>query len=267
MKKTAITSLFLMASGFFASGQASAELKTKAFEYQVNDESFTGYMAWDDSLKGKRPGVLLVHEWWGHTEFVRDQAEKLAAEGYTAMALDMYGSGKTADHPDEAQAFMKAATSDPQAMKERFTTAMERLQSHDTVDSDAIAAQGYCFGGAVVLNMARAGLDLDGVVSYHGSLGTENPAQPGDVKARIQVYTGAADNLVPADQVAGFVSEMHQAGADLMLRSYPGVKHSFTNPGADALGEEFGMPVAYDKAAADDAFAGTLAFYRELFGR
>lgn len=267
MKNASILSLPLMAAGLFGFGQAAAELKTQAFEYQVNNEAYTGYMAWDDSTQEKRPGVLLVHEWWGHDEFVRDQAEKLARAGYTAMALDMYGSGKKAEHPDEAQAFMKAATSDPQAMKARFTAAMEKLQAHKTVDSESIAAQGYCFGGAVVLNMARAGVDLDGVVSFHGSLGTENPAQSGDISARIQVYTGAADSLVPAEQVAGFVSEMHNANADLMLRSYPGVKHSFTNPAADAKAEEFGMPVGYDQAAAEDAFNGTLAFYRELFGQ
>ncbi|MGM0569281.1 MAG: dienelactone hydrolase family protein, partial [Pseudomonadota bacterium] len=182
-------------------GAAQAELQTETVNYTVDGKTFTGYMAWNDAYQGKRPGVLVVHEWWGHNEFARDQAEKLAAAGYTAFALDMYGEGKVTDHPDEAQAFMKEATGDLQALQARFTAALDELRQHDTVDGSRIAAQGYCFGGAVVLNMARLGMDLDGVVSYHGALGSPIEPEPGDIKARIQVYTGGADQMVPADQV------------------------------------------------------------------
>ncbi|TVP53715.1 MAG: dienelactone hydrolase family protein [Halomonadaceae bacterium] len=265
--RTFTRTLATLSAGLLASTLAFAELQSESFEYQVGDESFTGYLAWDDSSEQQRPGILLVHEWWGHNEFVREQADKLAEAGYTALALDMYGTGKVADHPKDAQAFMEAAMSDPEAAQQRFAAALEQLRSHATVDGSAIAAQGYCFGGAVVLNMARAGMDLNGVVSYHGSLGSNMTVEPGTIKARIQVYTGGADPMVPADQVAGFVSEMHTAGADLMLRSYPGVLHSFTNPRADAVAKAFDMPVGFDRHAAEDAFDGTLAFYRELFGR
>lgn len=244
---------------------ANAGLKTEVVEYEVNGEPFTGYLAWDDAVSGERPGVLVVHEWWGHNDFARSQAEKLARAGYTAFALDMYGSGKVAEHPDDAKAFMQAATSKFEQIRDRFNKARALLAGHDTVDGDRIAAQGYCFGGGVVLNMARTGADLDGVVSFHGSLGSSITAEPGDVKARIQVYTGGADGFVPPDQVAGFVKEMQNAGADLSLTSFPGVKHSFMNPGADAFAEKFGMPVAYDEEAAERAWAGTLAFYEHIF--
>lgn len=247
--------------------QAAAAVKTEVVEYDIGDNTYSGFMAWDDSVEGKRPGILLVHEWWGHNEFVRDQAKKLAEEGYTAFALDMYGKGKLAEHPDTAKQFMQEATSNFDQIKERFLAAKGLLEEHETVNSDQIAAQGYCFGGAVVLNMARGGADLDGVVSYHGSLASPIKAEPGKVKGRIQVYTGGADQMVPAEQVAGLVEEMQQAGVDLTLVTFPGVLHSFTNPGADKVAEEFGMPIGYDENAAMRSWEGTLRFYDEIFDR
>ncbi|MDZ7828943.1 MAG: dienelactone hydrolase family protein [Halofilum sp. (in: g-proteobacteria)] len=246
---------------------AHAELRISEVNYEVNGTSFTGYLAYDDSVSGERPGVLVVHEWWGHNAFARGQAEKLARAGYTAFALDMYGSGKVADHPDTAGRFSKEATAKFQQVVDRFNKAREILADHETVNPKHIAAQGYCFGGAVVLNMARSGADLDGVVSYHGSLGGLVPAEAGAVDARVLVYTGGADNFVPPDQVAGFVKEMQEAGADLTLVSFPGVKHSFMNPGADDYAEEFGMPIAYDAEAAGRAWQGTLEFYRAIFAQ
>lgn len=248
-----------------ASAQLAAEMQTETVEYTVNGETFTGYLAYDDEAEGKRPGVLVVHEWWGHNEFAREQAERLAAEGYTAFALDMYGSGKLAEHPEDAQQFMKAATKDMDQVKARFMAAKELLQKHDSVDASKIAAQGYCFGGAVVLNMARMGVDLDAVVSYHGALGSPIKAEAGQVQPRIHAYTGGADPMVPADQVSGLVKEMQDAGADLTLVSFPGVLHSFTNPGADKFAEDFNMPVAYDEAAANRSWDGTMRLYGEVF--
>ena len=242
-----------------------AELQTKTMDYEVNGETYTGYMAWDDEAEHQQPGVLVVHEWWGHNEFAREQAEKLAASGYTAFALDMYGSGKQADHPDTAGEFAREATRDLDQTAERFRKAMELLQNHESVDPDRIAAQGYCFGGAVVLNMARMGMDLDGVVSYHGSLSSPIQAQAGKTSARVQVYTGGADPMVPAEQVAGLVREMQNAEVDLTLVSFPGVQHSFTNPAADQIAEKFDMPVGYDEDAARRAWEGTLSFYEEIF--
>lgn len=251
--------LLLLASGL------QAKVKTEEISYQLDGVEFTGYLAWDDARKGKRPGILVVHEWWGHNDFAREQAEKLAKAGYTAFALDMYGEGKLAEHPDTAQQFMKEATASFDKIRARFSKAREVLENHRTVNGKQIAAQGYCFGGGVVLNMARSGADLAGVVSFHGSLSAAVEPKPGDIKARIQVYTGGADQMVPADQVAGFVREMHNAGADLTLVSFPGVKHSFTNPGADRFAKKFDMPVGYDREAAERSWKGTLDFYRWIF--
>lgn len=246
-------------------GIAQAGLKSQTVEYKVDGKPHTGYLVYDDSIKGKRPGIIVVHEWWGHNEFTRGQAEQLARAGFTAFALDMYGSGKLADHPADAEAFMNEAISDFDLVEARFRKAMTILGRHDTVDDSRLAAQGYCFGGAIVLNMARIGIDLAGVVSFHGALGAAMPAEPGVIQARIQVYTGADDPMIPVEQVAGFVEEMTAAGADFTLRSYPGVVHSFMNPGATEVGERFGMPLAYDEAAASRSWDATMAFYRELF--
>jgi dienelactone hydrolase len=244
-----------------ASTQVLAEVQTKTIEYKVGDESFTGYMAWDDEFTQKRPGILVVHEWWGHNQFARHQAERLATAGYTAFALDMYGSGKQANHPETAQKFMQEATKDMDQAKARFMTAMNILQNHASVDASRIAAQGYC------LNMARMGVDLDGVVSLHGALGSPMKAEAGSVKAKIQVYTGGADKMVPSEQVAGLVQEMQDAKVDLTLVTFPGVLHSFTNPEADKIAEKFGMPVGYNEDAASRSWDGTMRFYKTIFAQ
>lgn len=249
-----------------ALGPAQATVQTRTVQYSVNNERYTGYVAWDDSINGERPGVLVVHEWWGHGDYVRRRARQIAKLGYTGFALDMYGDGKRADHPDQAKEFMQAVKSDMDAAEQRFRAAKELLESHATVDPDRIAAQGYCFGGGIVLAMARRGIDLDGVVSFHGGLGTDNPAEQGEVEAAVRVHTGGADPLVPADQVAAFVEEMAKAGVDYGVRSYPGAKHSFTNPSADDYAADHDLPVAYDAQADRRSWQATRAFYRELFG-
>lgn len=247
------------------SAGAFAALQGKEIVYHVGDNEFTGYLVYDDAIEGKRPGVLVVHEWWGHNAYARKRADMLAREGYTAFALDMYGTGKVADHPDDAKAFMQAVTANMPEAERRFDKAKALLQQQPTVDADHIAAIGYCFGGGIVLHMARAGEDLDGVVSFHGSLGTEVPARKGEVKARVLVFTGAADPFAPPQVVAGFEKEMQAAGADYRVVSYPGVKHSFTNPEADGFAQRFGMPLAYDKHADEDSWKQTGEFFTEIF--
>jgi dienelactone hydrolase len=246
-------------------GTAAAALRTEVVEYRLGDETFSGYLAWDDAVEGKRPGVLVVHEWWGHNPYARRRAEMLAGLGYTAFALDMYGGGRLAEHPDEAKAFMSAVTSNMPAAEARFGKALEVLQRQDTVDPERVAAIGYCFGGGMVLHMARAGMDLDGVASFHGSLGTQSPAQPGSVKASVLVLNGAADPFVPPEQVQAFEQEMRAAGVDFTLVNYPGVKHSFTNPDADSFGKQFDMPLAYDAAADADSWEQLQAFLKKIF--
>jgi dienelactone hydrolase len=208
------------------------------------------------------PGVIVVHEWWGLNDYARERARKLAEAGHTAIAVDMYGHGKVADHPKDAHGFMEAALADPEAMNARFAAARDALVAVANVDAARVYAIGYCFGGAVVLNQARMGVDLAGVASFHGALGTNSPARPGAVKARLLVATGGADPMVPPEQVGAFVTEMSEAGAELSLLSFPGVLHSFTNPAATEVGRNHDMPLAYDRHADEASWRALMDFIR-----
>ena len=242
-----------------------AEVVTVELKYSHGDTEMRGMLAYDDASTEARPGVLVIHEWWGQNEYPRERARQLAALGYTALAVDMYGDGKTASHPDDAGKFASAVGGDLPLAKARFEAALATLREQPTVADDKIAAIGYCFGGGVLLNMARLGTDIDGVVSYHGSVASNNPAGPGDIKTRVLVFNGADDPLVTAEQIAGFKSEMDAAGANYEFVNYPGVTHSFTNPGADAKAKEFGLPLAYDADADKDSWTRTQAFFDEIF--
>ena len=263
MKKVLITLLLLCCWSLPALGAIVAE----PVSYESGGLTLKGYLAYDDSIAGKRPGVLVVHEWWGQNEYVERRAVMLAELGYTALALDMYGDGKVAEHPDDAGKFATAVRQNMPAAAERFKAAMRLLQNHPTVDPDHIAAIGYCFGGGVVLEMARLGLDLDAVVSFHGSLATANPASPGMVKARILVCDGADDKMVGPDQIKAFHLEMRNAGADYKFVSYPGARHSFTNPAADSYAEKFGIPVGYNAEADQRSWQDMQDFLKESFAK
>jgi dienelactone hydrolase len=244
---------------------AYAAVKGEPVDYSAEGVTLKGYLAYDDSIKDKRPGVLVVHEWWGHNEYARKRARMLAELGYTALAVDMYGDGKSTGHPKEAKKFMQAALSNMETAKARFLAALNFLIAQNTVDSDKVAAIGYCFGGGVVLAMARTGIDLDGVASFHGSLATDNPAKPGVVKAKVLVLHGDADKFIPPKQVKAFKEEMQNAKVDFEFIGYPGVAHSFTNPDADAFAKKFDMPLAYNEAADKDSWTKLQAFFKRIF--
>src|SRR5881396_2010023 len=214
----------------------NAKVKTRAIEYRQDGTVLQGFIAWDDAARGKRPGVLVVHEWWGHNEHARNQARRLAEAGYVGFALDMYGKGKVTTHPQDAQAFASEATKDPAVVVARFNAALEQLKRDPHVDTTRIAAIGYCFGGAVVLDMARAGAPMAAVVTFHGALATKTPAQPGKIKARVLVLTGGADPFVPPEQIEAFKREMQAAGARFEVVVYPGAKHGCTNATASQYG-------------------------------
>jgi dienelactone hydrolase len=233
--------------------------------YKAGDFSMQGYLAYNDDIAEKRPGILVVHEWWGHNEYARERARMLAGLGYTALAVDMYGDGKHAEHPDDAGKFAAEVKKNKAAATQRFQAAMQVLLQHPSVDPQHIAAIGYCFGGGVVLQMARQGIDLDAVVSFHGSLATDTPAAPGFVKARILACTGADDKMVPPEQVQAFKIEMENAGADYRIISYPDAKHSFTNPGADIYAEKFNIPVGYNAAADRKSWQDMQDFLKDIF--
>jgi dienelactone hydrolase len=224
-----------------------------------------GYLAYDDAIEGKRPGILVVHEWWGLNDYARKRADMLAKLGYTALAVDMYGNGKTAKHPENAAQFSAEVKKNMDEARARFKAAMKVLKKEGTVNPDKIAAIGYCFGGGIVLDMARAGLDLAGVVSFHGELTTDDPAKKGEVKARVLVFNGEDDPFVKAEDIEAFKKEMQNAGVDYRFVNYPGAKHSFTNPGADKYGKEFGLPLAYNENADKKSWQAMQEFFHEIF--
>ena len=206
-----------------------------------------------------------MHEWWGHNEYARKRATMLAELGYTVLAVDMYGEGKLAAHPDEAGKFMKEVMQNMPLASKRFQAAFELLRKHKTVDSDSIAAIGYCFGGSIVLQMARSGMDLSGVVSFHGGLLTDTPAKPKQIKAKILVCHGEEDKFIPQEQVEQFRQEMIKAQADFEIIIYPGAKHSFTNPEADLFAQKFDLPLAYNEEADKRSWADLKGFLAKIF--
>jgi dienelactone hydrolase len=228
---------------------AAPRIEGKTVDYKAGGVTMKGYLAYDANVKGKRPGVLVVHEWWGQNEYVRKRARMLAELGYTALALDMYGEGKEATHPDDAGKFASETMKNFDIAKMRFKAAENFLKKQPTVDPKQIAAIGYCFGGGVVLNMARQGIDLKAVASFHGSLAAVKPAQAGKVKAMIRVYNGEDDKFTPKQVIDAFMQEMRDARVDFQFINYPGAIHAFTNPDADELGRKFSLPLAYNADA------------------
>lgn len=240
-----------------------AALITEERDYQVGDQTFRGYLAMDDSATSPLPGVLVVHEWWGLNDYVRERTRMLADLGYAAFALDMYGEGKTATHPDQAGEFAQASLASLPRAETRFNAALALLADDPRVDGSRMAAIGYCYGGAVVLHMARAGANLRAVASFHGALTPKGNPLPTHSQTRIAVFNGAADPMVPAEQVTAFRNEMAQTGADYSLVSYPGARHGFTNPASDLAATEFGLPLGYDRAADEDSWQRLQEFLRE----
>lgn len=242
-----------------------AAVKGETVEYKADDVTLKGYLAYDDAKKESRPAVLVVHEWWGHNEYARKRADMLAEMGYIALAVDMYGNGKTAEHPKDASTFASEVLKNKELAKKRFLAAMDLLKQNPIVQPNNLAAIGYCFGGATVLNMARMGLDLKGVASFHGMLSTTEPAKEGQIKAKIIVFNGEADAMIPEEQVEAFKTEMKSAKADFEYVGYPNVQHSFTNPNADELAQKFSLPLAYDKEADQDSWKKLENFLKQLF--
>ncbi|WP_053147289.1 dienelactone hydrolase family protein [Pseudomonas sp. Pf153] len=251
------------------SGASHAAIQTQEIPYTSADGTkLIGYYAYDDAIKGPRPGVVVVHEWWGLNDYAKRRARDLAGLGYSALAIDMYGEGKNTEHPKDAMAFMQAALKDAKAASARFQAGLDLLKKQPQTDPDKLAAIGYCFGGKVVLDAARQGVPLAGVVSFHGALVTNTPASPGSVKAKVLVEHGALDSMVTEDNVTAFKTEMDKAGADYKFVSLEGAKHGFSNPDADRLshGEHGGPDIGYNKAADDKSWADMQAFFKKIFG-
>ena len=233
--------------------------------YDVSGKTFVSYLAYDSATTTRRPGMLVVPEWWGQNEYAQSRARQLAAKGYVALSVDMYGEGKITTDPSEAKVLSGAVYGDLDQAQARFVAAMETLKAHQYTAPADVSAVGYCFGGGISLSMARRGVDLDGVASFHGNLATDKPAQSGVVKAKVLVLTGEADPMVPPAQVEAFKKEMAAAGVNTQIFSYPGALHAFTNPAATELGKKFNMPVAYDANADAQSWNELMKFLSELY--
>jgi len=241
---------------------ASAAVRSRELRITRGTEVLHGFVAWDDARKERRPGVVIVHGGWGYTDYVRKQAERLAASGYVGFAFDMFATGKVETHLEHSGGVMGQLDKDPALVKARFDAALEVLKSDPHVDPANIAAMGNCWGGTVVLNMARAGADLDAVVVFHGALNTMTPARKGQFKARVLVMNGGADPIVPVAQVEPFKKEMADAGVTHDVVLYPGVKHSYANPYADHAGSN---AMAYNADADKDSWARLLKLLGETY--
>lgn len=246
------------------SRQQARGISTEQVSYESNGVQLEGYLAYPADDDEKRPGVLVVHEWWGLNDYVRSRAEQLAREGYVALALDMYGEGKHTEHPDEANKFMIAALKNIEHAQQRFLAAQQLLAEQPGVNPKKLAAIGYCFGGATVLHMARSGDELALVASFHGNLATQKPMEKGVFDGKIFVAHGAADPFVPHDQVDAFKREMDAAKVDYELIEYEGAKHAFTNPHATELGKKHGLPLVYDADADAKSWARLLELLDDL---
>jgi dienelactone hydrolase len=252
----------LAVSLLFFTSSALAAVIGKDVSYKAGETAMKGYLAYDDAVKGKRAGVLVVPEWWGVSDYARKRARMLASEGYVALVVDMYGNGQVADNPQDAGALAGNVNKNPQLAYTRVDAARHFLDKQPNVKKGETAALGYCFGGGVVLNMARAGMPLKSVVTYHGVLATDMAVKPGGIKAKLRIFHGEADPIVPPEQVEAFKTEMDNAKADYMLVAYPGVMHTFTNREADSYAAQFGLPLKYDHAADADSWTRTLEFLK-----
>jgi len=231
--------------------KTTPQIKTEEVNYTFNGKQSNGFIAYDENIKGKLPIVVIVHEWWGLNDYIKSRAKQLAELGYFAICADAYGDGKTADNPTDAAALTKPLYNHPELSLPLIEATIAKAATFPEADTSRVAAIGYCFGGSVVLNAAKLGAPLKGVVSFHGGLPGVQPKK-GVTKADILVCQGGADPLVPEADQAAFKKSMDSVGAHYTFISYPGAMHAFTNPAATANGEKFKMPIAYN-AAADTA--------------
>lgn len=244
--------------------QASAALKEEAVTYKDGDTVLKGFVVYDDAKKGKRPGIVVVHEWWGITAHTRAEARRFAEQGYTAFVADMYGDARTADNPTDASGLMKSVMGNPALVQSRFNAALAELARNPHADAKKIGASGYCMGGAVVLSAARAGANLAGVAAFHPSLGGYRTATS-PMKAKVLVLNGADDPFNKPEQIDSFKKDMGAAKADLKFIDYPGAVHAFTNPEATEKGQKYKIPLAYNEKADKESKAEADKFFKAAF--
>jgi dienelactone hydrolase len=252
--------LLLLVSGNAA--VALAEVKTRPVAYKHGELQLEGHFAWDDAVAGQRPGVLIVHEWWGLDAYARRRAFQLASMGYAAFAIDMYGKGKLAKHPNEASGFAAEVRKNVATWQERAKLGLEILKSQPQCDPKNIAAIGYCFGGSTALQLAYTGADLKAVVTFHAALPAPAEGEAAKIKPRILVCHGAADSFIPDDAIARFRKALDDAKVDWTMVYYSGARHSFTVPEADSHGVD---GLKYDKLADERSWQHMQDLFNEVF--
>ena len=258
MRALALAGILAVSSAAY--GQESVQVKSEVIDYKHGDVALQGYLAWNPAIAGKRPGVMIIHEWKGHGEYVRRRADQLARLGYAAFAADMYGKGVYAKDHDEAGKLAGAFFKDRKLTRERAAAGLEVLKNHATCDPTRVAAMGYCFGGMTVLEMARAGLDVRGVASFHGILATPEPAK--EIKARVIVFNGKDDKFISAKDILAFEEEMKGAKANFEFIAYEGAVHSFT---VKEAGDDPSKGMAYNEKADKSSWTKLESFLKEVF--
>lgn len=242
---------------------ARAEVKTRPVTYSYEGVTLKGHLAWDDAVQGKRPGVLVVHEWWGLNDYARKRAEQLAQLGYVAFACDMYGEGKTTEHPKEAGALAGEVRKNLKTWQGRAQAALQVLRDDERVDASKLAAIGYCFGGSTALQLAYSGADLDAVVTFHAALPVPEPGQAKATRAKLLICHGAQDKFIPDETIAKVRAAWEDAQVDYTLVYFSGAVHSFTVPGID---EKKVPGLAYNADADRRSWQYMQLLFRQVFG-
>ena len=243
---------------------ARAEIKAETLEYKEGDTVLEGHLVYDDKIQGKRPAVLVVHEWWGLNDYAKSRARQLAEMGYVALAVDIYGKGVRAETQEEASALATKFRGDRPLLRARINAGLEAVKANSNVDPTKIAAIGYCFGGTTTLELARSGADVKGVVSFHGGLKTPTPDDAKNIKARVLVFHGNDDPFVPPAEVGAFIEEMKAGNVNYQITGYGGAVHTFTNP---AAGNDPSKGQAYNEQADKRSWREMKAFLDEIFGK
>lgn len=247
-----------------ANAQKKLNIKTESLSYTIGDEKFLSYVAYNDQSAEKRPVVLVVHEWWGMNDYVKRRTCQLAALGYLVIAVDLYGEGKIANNVEEAVGFSTPYYKDPTLAKSHFDAALDQIKLNKLADTNNIAAIGYCFGGSMVLNFAKMGENLKGVVSFHGGLAGVPPVND-LLKSELLICHGADDKFVSSEEVTNFKKELETVNAIYTFKEYPNATHAFTNPDATEMGKKFSIPIAYNEPADMASWKEMKTFLKRIF--
>jgi len=265
MKKLLVLLLSVLTVSMLPAQNRMAKITGEEITYQSADGTkCKGYIAFDESKKGKRPAIIVIPEWWGCNDYARHRADMLAGLGYIAIAADMYGDGKEGATPQQAQELAMPFYKDPQLAKQRIEAAVNKIKAYEQTDASNMACIGYCFGGSMSLNAANMGMDFKGVVSFHGGLAVV-PAETGKTKAKVLVCHGAADKFISDEELKKFKENMDAAKVDYTFISYPDATHAFTNPDATENGKKFNLPIAYNFAADKKSWEDMKEFFKKIF--